>query len=227
MVVPPIWATTPCASTSCRMSSTENLDKGNPRRWGNSQARALTGRRDWGKSGLGARLGAGPQGRGGGPVSNRWHGPRWNTTGSPRASRPCTWTSWTAESAQRSVPRKPRPGGPSRAPAEDCRTANSRQRLCGRDPPHRAHQGGLQGVTSATAERAAAAASPTAGARGLARWAVRDHLPATIRGIASLELRNQQKRMGDRNRKAEFGSLAPEGGQPWWPRLLATERDAG
>ena len=42
MVVPLIWATQLCASTSCRMSSTENQDKGNPRRWGDSQARALT-----------------------------------------------------------------------------------------------------------------------------------------------------------------------------------------
>ena len=42
MVVPLIWAIKPCASTSCRISATENLDRGSPRRWGNSQARALT-----------------------------------------------------------------------------------------------------------------------------------------------------------------------------------------
>ena len=42
MVVPLIWAIKPCASTSWRMSSTENRDRGNPRRCGNSQARALT-----------------------------------------------------------------------------------------------------------------------------------------------------------------------------------------
>src|SRR5512134_291853 len=42
MVVPLIWAISPCASTSWRMSSTENRDRGNPKRCGNSQARALT-----------------------------------------------------------------------------------------------------------------------------------------------------------------------------------------
>src|SRR5512143_2446970 len=42
MVVPLIWAIRPCASTSWRISSTENRDRGNPKRCGNSHARALT-----------------------------------------------------------------------------------------------------------------------------------------------------------------------------------------
>ena len=42
------------------MSSTENLDKGNPRRWGNSQARALTWTtRLGGKAGLAPASGLG------------------------------------------------------------------------------------------------------------------------------------------------------------------------
>src|SRR5437667_9646045 len=41
-VVPLIWAVMPCAITSRRMSDRENLDKGNPRRTGSSQARAFT-----------------------------------------------------------------------------------------------------------------------------------------------------------------------------------------
>jgi hypothetical protein len=68
------------------------------------------------------------------------------------------------------------------------------------------------GVPSTTAERAASVTPPAAGACLLARRSVRNQLPAAIRGIATFELRNQQKRRGTRNGKAEFGRLAPQPG---------------
>src|SRR5437867_787548 len=41
-VVPLTSATIPCATTSRRMSATENRDKGRPKRYGSSHARAFT-----------------------------------------------------------------------------------------------------------------------------------------------------------------------------------------